>query len=67
MSELNEKTLSKAIHRMRSLGTDTQRWEIKESAQELPKKTAGDDFCLFQHAWRHHHLGLVGKTWLSAG
>lgn len=38
MSELNEKTLSKAIHRMRSLGTDTQRWEIKESAQELPKK-----------------------------
>ena len=38
MPELSEKTVIKAIHRMRSLGTDTQRWEVKESVQELPKK-----------------------------
>ena len=37
MPELNEETVIKAIHRMRSLGTDTQRWEVKESVQELPK------------------------------
>ena len=38
MPELNEETVIKAIHRMRSLVTDTQRWEVKESVQELPKK-----------------------------
>lgn len=38
MPELNEETVIKAIHRMRSLGSDTQRWEVKESVQELPKK-----------------------------
>ena len=38
MPELSEKTVIKAIYRMRSLGTDTQRWEVKESVQELPKK-----------------------------
>lgn len=38
MPEFNEATVIKAIHRMRSIGTDTQRWEVKESVQELPKK-----------------------------
>lgn len=38
MPELNEDTVIKAIGRMRSLGTDTQRWEVKESVQELPKR-----------------------------
>ena len=38
MSELNENSVIKAIRRMRGLGTDTQRWEVKESVQELPKK-----------------------------
>lgn len=38
MSELNDNSVIKAIRRMRGLGTDTQRWEVKESVQELPKK-----------------------------
>ena len=38
MPEFNEETIIKAIHRMRSIGTDTQRWEVKESVQELPKR-----------------------------
>lgn len=38
MSELNENTVTKAILRMRSLGTDTQRWDVKESVPELPPK-----------------------------
>ncbi len=38
MPELNENTVLQAIHRMRSLGSNTQRWEVKEAAQELPKK-----------------------------
>ena len=41
MPEINEETVIKAIHRMRSLGSDTQRWEVKESVQELPRKLQG--------------------------
>ena len=38
MPEFNEETIIKAIYRLRSICTDTQRWEVKESLQELPQK-----------------------------
>ena len=37
MPEFNEKTVVKAIRRMRSLGVDAQRWEVREAVQEVPK------------------------------